>query len=372
MSVLGGSQKSVNEMWANKNAASITNWKESLSEENMALVAFNDDSLIPIYELVNLNEEGGKKRRDEIIAYLRGSEFTESTKVNYDCGTVVKVTVPSFSTSSTTSLIKEVTIGGGLVATVCSEFIPSLSKTERVTVVYPQVNNKAMFNMGYFVGNSTHRPARVSWSGDDVTINEYKDEPLGAKSTLWIKGCVISAVKEAAEANGTITDSLLVLANINHYPLVKIMGKIWVRRNHSEKVASDGSATDYKYCSRLVGRAYKWSIIKKSVFAPTGWRVAGDADYQSVANMLSSYGLTPVGKHFRSGNNSPLGFEAPIEPNVYYWFQDGNGGCNNSGDQNEYVTPNHSHVRMTNSAFAVESIVDNYDGWYMTVRLVKG
>ena len=63
----------------------------------------------------------------------------------------------------------ELSISGRVVARVCSEYIPQIDKTKRVTVVYPVFNNKVKYNLGYFIGNEGLAPTRVCWNDTTAT-----------------------------------------------------------------------------------------------------------------------------------------------------------------------------------------------------------
>ena len=179
------------------NSQTFNAWVQSVTEDNMALVNFPDKgALVPLYELVERNatlENGGfdgEARYQALKAYMEGDEIAQDFST-YTCGTVTSFKVPTFS-SDDESLIKDITIDGQWVGQVCNEYIPNINREARVTVVYPVINNQPRYNMGFFLGNRSHKPARVSWNGTNVAIEEYTNLDLGAAETLYLRGASIS------------------------------------------------------------------------------------------------------------------------------------------------------------------------------------
>lgn len=373
LSILGGDMKLAQELSNNFNKTNLDAWANSVNEDAMALVGFEDpeNSLIPLYELVD--SVNYPERYDLLRKYMEGAAFAKdfpSLTAEYDCGTVTRIKVPDFKKGS---LVKEIKIDGQVVGQVCEEFIPVLNKDARVKVVYPVVNNIARYNMGYFLGNASHRPCRVSWDGTKVTLNEFAEESFGEQETLYIKGSNISRTTELpAEdiVDGTVVDATMTGlkdVNIYEYPLVKIFDKIWTMEDYQGIKKNDGGMlnSDQKWYHDGYKKWYfRASAAADKLWAPAGWRVASSADYKTIQDQMVANGFSAPALPFLPGKQ--LGFNAEFKGwyDIYYRrFVD-------SSDQTEYWTSEgNQHVRIRkDGSFAVEPLSDNY---YMSVRMVK-
>ena len=160
--------------------ANYSAWFNSVDGDNMALMGFVDDeSLIPLYELVDKSQY--PQRYQDLYDYMNGKEMAETFEDNstYDTGTVTAFRVPSFGSSYNSTLVKDITLGGQLVGQVCEEYIPAINRNKRVTVVYPVIGTTVRYNMGFFIGDDTHKPARVAWNGNETNIVEYPELDFG-------------------------------------------------------------------------------------------------------------------------------------------------------------------------------------------------
>lgn len=373
ISILGGDSKLALALSNNFNKTNLDAWMESVNVDAMALVGFEnpENSLIPLYELVD--EDKYPKRRDSLKTYMESAAFAKdfpSLTAEYDCGTVTRIEVPDFKKGS---LVKEIKIDGHVVGQVCEEFIPVLNKDARVKVVYPVVNNIARYNMGYFLGNASHRPCRVSWDGTKVVLRELAEESFGEQETLYIKGSNISRTTELpAEdiVDGEVVDATmtgLYGENIYEYPLVKIFDKIWTMEDYQGIKKNDGGMLngDQKWYHDGHKKWYfRASAAADKLWAPAGWRVASSADYKTIQEQMVANGFSAPALPFLPGKQ--LGYNAEFKGwyDIYYRrFVD-------SSDQTEYWTSEgNQHVRIRkDGSFAVEPLSDNY---YMSVRMIK-
>ena len=308
--------------------ANLDAWVKSVTKDNMALVSFSNKSLVPIYELVERNatleDNGfdGEARYQALKDYFeKGSSADFST---YDCGTVTEFEVPSFeNVAYNSSLIKDIVIDGQYVGQVCNEYIPNINRENRVTVVYPVINNKPRYNMGFFLGNNSHKPARVAWDGTDVHLEEYVDLDFGKVSKLYLRGASITstppdgtkvfpatAVKDEfmegmRRKNGGYDNEL------SYYPLVKIFDKIWTRENYAQymsgnlgrnlEVVADGKNV------RLWFEYYHVDVVNYPFLFPNGWRVAKLEDFSKMNDKLTANGFTYPGLALKNGGVT--GFE---------------------------------------------------------------
>lgn len=314
LAVLGGDRTLATKLSRDFSEENLNAWSESLTTENMALVGFSDanESLIPLYELVD--EEKYPQRYAEFKAYMEGQEIAQdfpTIAMTYDCGTAAKITIPEFGTDSVASLIKEVSVDGQAVAEICEEYIPVINKNERVKVVYPVLNNRTYYNMGYFLGDESHQPARVSWVDNDLTITTYSEEAYGTNDVIYIKGSnITSSAPDGKVFDGTVKDKTMTGINgynVYEYPLVKIFNHVWTRMDYQGTTCSDGtdvhnggaSSTWFWSDTYVVGGNTKAHKIFYSLgaaaleqLAPAGWRVASSADYRSLQSTLGSNGYS--------------------------------------------------------------------------------
>lgn len=301
MSVLGGDEALATKLGDEKtfNAENYEAWKESVTKDNMALVNFSDHSLVPLYELVDREAEGGEDRYTALKSYMTDGSVAADFST-YKCGTVTEFDVPSFEDAKyNETLIKDIYLGGQWVGQVCNEYIPNINRDERVTVVYPVVNNKARYNMGFFLGdNKGHKPARVSWSGTNVAVEAYEELDYGAATTVYLRGASVlpklpegtTALKADAPRDGVIemTDY--------KYPLVKIFNNVWMRENWHHGMDYDSYLVDeditingekIKYKSRYFNNKEPQSTLQ-----PAGWRVPTKDDCQDIIDKLVNNGFT--------------------------------------------------------------------------------
>lgn len=302
-------------------ADTVTEWMNSLSEiENCVLMDFVDeDSLIPIYELVDTDLEGGEERYEAFKEYFETKMFTDFTvkkQSSYVSNAPAKVEVPS-DWDKDGSLIKDVYNDGTLCARITNEYIPQLNVSKRVTVVYPASNNKVYYNLGYFVGDDTHRPHSVSWQGDipvlSEKLNDSKD--FGAVSTVYIKALNLSGIEpdylpdETEPFSTEIRDYKLEAGQNGSYNLVKILGNIYTRDYWHGEYFADGRTYlsnsvyyDYgspviesiRYCAYASDFIY-WDLYHSAYgggFAPTGWDIpsedSGNALLSAVNNIVGT------------------------------------------------------------------------------------
>lgn len=175
-------------------------WKDTLSDVNncVFLGYSSKDQLIPIYEFVDLDEEGGEERRaalEEYFATKMLEDFPETeSQESYIKQAPAKITIPDFPSLETRvypitifgvpiyiteeeihSLIKDIKLTDGVMAVrACSEYIPELDDTNRVTVLYPADNARVYWNRGLYLGNSKQAPCSISWvDGKPVKTSIY-------------------------------------------------------------------------------------------------------------------------------------------------------------------------------------------------------
>ena len=361
-------------------------WVQSVTKDNMALVSFpssdedKNKALVPLYELVERNatlENGGfdgEARYQALKAYMEGDEIAQDFS-SYDCGTVTSFKVPTFS-SDDESLIKDITIDGQWVGQVCNEFIPNINREARVTVVYPVINNQPRYNMGFFLGNRSHKPARVSWNGTNVAIEEYTNLDFGSVETLYLRGASISpTVYDGTVAiEGEVKDECLTAYgkesidddsyHTRDYRLVKIFDKIWLGEDFTAMRSRDNSKL---IRGSFIGKSTlyygeqmnddKWKL------APVGWRVPSIDDYKDILLKLEANGFSLLGSAFLK--DGVLGFNAPLAG-----YQIGS-VTYDVGKVSRYWTDDEkTALEIEDTGSYAIKVYDNH-GDYYSVRLVK-
>ena len=312
--ILGGDKKLASKLTSkNVDPESVEKWKKSVTEgTDAALIGFSDKGLKPLYELIDesLGAEA-KERKQKLKAYMESKQFASDFELGYDCGTVTEIDVPKIEDNDTNTLIKDIFLNGQLVAKAALEFVPLLNIKEKVRVVYPVINNKVRFNLGFYIGDKDHKPARVSWDGTDVSIIEYENMDFGAAKKLYIRGASVTSVPpEGTEPHaGTVEDSYLAskmvdtfTKDVDHnYPLVKIFDHIWIREDYAGSTTRDGTfRTRGDYDVRrspedgLVWRRYDATEVEK--YVPLGWKIPSDTVFKSIENEFKKSGLSNIGK----------------------------------------------------------------------------
>ena len=310
-------------------------WFNSVDKDNMALMGFVDEnSLVPLYDLVDqsatVEKDGfdGKKRYEALYKYMTGGEAARDYEDNstYDTGTVTEFDVPDFSENHAfdQTLIKDIKLGGQLVGQICEEYIPTINRDKRVIVVYPVIGAKVRYNMGFFIGDDTHKPARVAWNGADTNISEYPDLNFGNATKLYLRGASITT--EPAEGvevkQGSIEDEFMTGLSYSgsgsgnesnesyQYPIVKVFDNIWTRMNYNQHISGNSSkaceiSMDGKQIS-LWNEFYTTKTVEEKSF-PQGWHVAEYSDYESMNNKLAANGFSLPGLALKNG--AVTGFE---------------------------------------------------------------
>ena len=301
------------------NPEDIKNWKESVTKtENASFIDLAGDGVLPIYELIDedLGPEA-KERKQKLKEYMEGKDVIADFST-YECGTVTVIDVPKIEDREKNTLVKDIYSSGQLIAKAVLEYIPNQNYKEKIMVIYPVINNKVRFNMGFFIGDKTHKPARVSWDGTDVAIIEDADLDFGAVSKLYIRGSSVTA--EAPNGTtpfaGRVEDSYLkankstfrragdLVTAIDtydyNYPVVKIFNHIWTREDyisHSDRYGNLLRVQDFiliPWNNDLYKAELKTNIAKKKDYAPAGWSIPDATAFKEIADKLEANGLTKI------------------------------------------------------------------------------
>ena len=386
LEVIGGSGPTWDNLIEEFTKANVGAWRKSvINSDSVGLVAFaGNGSLLPLYELVDTKKFPGRK--EALRDYIEGEAMAKDFEAyQYQCGTYTKFDIPTFDKKGT--LVKDIKLGGELVGQICEEYIPQINKDSRVIVVYPVISGKMRMNMGFFIGDEYHKPARVSWNGEKVTIEEYPELDFGSVKTLYLRGSSIRATagKDVSIGEGTVKDAYLVGNGIvrddntgaidatpKNYPLVKILNNIWTREDYVSPRDGKGNILSIGWNERhgdlywRKGEVYhRSSAASNADYPPYGWTIPSSEVYKSIQEVLKAEN---TGHYFLE--DGLLGYDASFKGWVDMFFWNKEEVVRGDGQQAEYMTSDKHHVRIRkDGSYAVESGLDN--NWYMRVRLIK-
>ena len=353
-----------------ENTETTEAWLASLSNhENLTVVGFgsNDIKMIPLYELVDTELEGGQERYDKMKEYMEHGMMQDDAyngTQTYTNGDVLKINIPSINEMQTKygkvnpmgeyTLVYEVwnKLSDRMEAVICSEYIPQINTTGMVQTIYPVDNsNKADFRRGRFLGDENRQACDILWNDNGtVTINN-KAEKKGKESTIYFLGGEFftinnaSSLGDATIVNATITGKFLeakkfdgqeciygLVANPEdnsrfswrfdesfigkesydnnyHYPLVKIGNRIWTREDFAGNIPHGEDA-----CNRWgvkadgYGMVYYTNGAIQHMSAPKGYHIAKKADYANLKSLITSkLGSKSIGEMMQLGGST--GFE---------------------------------------------------------------
>ena len=363
---------------------SIAAWKKSLNDiENCKVVGVA--KVIPLWDLVNTTLPGGNERRQAIKDFIEHDLYNmmqaEESSQNYKCGSIARISIPAFpearDTYSSTTLVNDVFMSGQHVARICNEYLPQLNKEERVTVVYPVIENNVKYNLGYFVGDANHAPCRVCCTDDNITFSKIDKEQAGAKKEVYLRGSSFYSQEKDATLLSieTMADTEVEAAYmkginwnkddgdfIYEYPMVKIFNRLWIRRWYNERLPYGNNGQSNGWYNNKT----KFNKMKVNYWRPALW-----SDYQNLLDGLKDAGITlPATVMYNGDNASDLtGFGVER----LGWRV--NDKSNNAKNQMEYLSMGNTsgdgigHVRIKTSG-SVELVKNEFLGnWDMFIRL---
>lgn len=348
LTVEGGTPDAARKLFNGRDSSSADAWLKSLEDpENAVVVGMDFSTIIPLYDLVNTLLPGGEERQEFMKNFIEGKEGFEgleeataaslNIRMDYQTGETAKVELPSFSSHPDSTLVKDVYSTGQFVARVCEEYIPVINHDQRIKVVYPVLGKTVKYNLGMFVGDATHKPSKVCWEGNNLSVMECEDLPLGEMKEFYVRGSNVSGKYYGKIVNTTNRGSYMEgnagikvwpeeyawQVSGRNYPLVKIFGKVWNREDFRGMLGSDGkhlvAISDFKYHEQSPNFTILYypmqMAYKYPKFPPTGWRVASSEDFRIIESTLAPFKI-PIGKAFVS--NGLIGFDAPLNGYVQY------------------------------------------------------
>ena len=335
VNVQGGSREAAVALAAanGDNDTNFQNWINSLAD-NQTIVGLDNSSFIPLYDLVDVSlttdddPNYGQHRYEALKAYINGDkielDMSKALSMDYEMGDATHLaSIPDFADESndpSQSLIKDYYRGGQAVARICHEYIPAIDQKERVRVIYPIVSDKVKYNMGYFAGDATHRPAKVSWSSTGVLVESLDGQPMGAITELYMRGSNFfdSSNDSIVEALGTVdatiqpyTVSAQGQNGERDYSVVKIFNLIWMRENYLAGHTTGGTSVKMTAGTDQEGNYYSADGgVRSSDFAPLGWRVSSADDFRTIHKTINDdvTTISPAKAFFPDADGGVLGF----------------------------------------------------------------
>ena len=330
--VLGGDEKLRTKFYNSNNESDFNEWMASVDRDNARPVSYDNGDLIPLYELVI-----DADRREALRQYMESNKFKEdfgSVDFTYDYNIPGSIDVPTFKEGD--NLIKEITVDGTTLAMVCNEFIPVINKEKRVTVVYPVVNNRTLWHVGYYVGSDLTPPAKVCTRRGSINVTTLLDDqgnylPLGARKKLYIHGAAVADNLAADSVKGlpvipvaTTQKDYYVSGYIDPkyngpgprygYGVVKIFDKLWLTYNL--RCNSDVNNTRrFQYASDKKLYFYPESELRESTMI-WDWRLPQKSDFLSIGSSLADNQIYDPAGAFKIGG--VLGFQlVPVDKSQY-------------------------------------------------------
>ena len=386
VTVYGGQQNAGNVISRFKSYSYYYEWLESLDDiNNQRIISIDNDELLPLWELVNEAEAGGRARKakmkDYILNRLPLDMAREEAKQTYLEGTIYRINnIPDFSKEATDgTLIKDVYAEGRHVARICNEYIPQINKLQRVNIIYPVAANKVKYNMGYYTGDKEHDPCMVCFTKTETKIKSVGDSQTGNKSEVYLYGSRFTSNAEQFEgekiANTNIENAYMEAPYsesgrtvTGNYPIVKIFNRIWQRSEYSEEVSSSfygGYNTMYYYPE------------DRTKFHNETWHISSVDDWKNLTSCLidqagSNLPATKIFDDSKYKAQDITGFHLR-----WLGWKDCNRDCNGiNNDQMEFMThkdfKQFAHVRILKTG-SIEICENEYalNCWRMCIRMVQ-
>ena len=395
----GGTKPTLDAVQDSPSKKTVGEWRSSLKDiKNCTVVGVDMLYMIPLYELVDDYTEKGRARKEALRQYMECGQMEKDFRENvqekiYTTGTIAHLTelpdfTPNYKTNKYGTKVADVFVGGQKVARVCEEYIPEINSKARVKVIYPIANNTTKYNMGYYVGDSTHKPAKVCWKGTGrPELTEISTEECAEQKEFYIRGSNIYSKAAAADIlsgnkiaetttefqfmSGKYFQNAKDARNYVHtYPIVKIANNLWTTEdiNESVKDAKDRTSNEAygkKGPDLTLYYYYNYKQAESHNFTEN-WKVASMTDYQDVKDYLTKNDIEVPGRYMLK--NGLTGFNVDFKG----WYDSGRSGSkwvtNNS--QMEYMTSDRGHVTIGEAGnFEIKNQYN--DNFYMKVRMVQ-
>jgi hypothetical protein len=306
ISALGGSTSifnNLNDLVGEGAKKAANTWFGSLNddESSWTFIGLDGmDNLIPIWELV---EDGERARLMQ--EYFESGRY--AAKINedvmYDMGMQARLEggIPDFEAIGTQIAdIKTGADSSKTVARVCNEFIPHLDEKGPVKVVYPVINGKVKWNMGWFVGNEYYSPCRVINMDGKIKVEEiYGENTVGEAKDIYIRGVRIGSnpVDEQTPKSDAVSvlhyERLMRNNKLGDYTVVKILDMIWMNQNFQGTANMDGDEIGFYLTSSYNNNEQKYCLYSADIVGisnvfPAGWvHLNHDKAIQKIIDFLN-------------------------------------------------------------------------------------
>lgn len=396
VSAMGGTMETLRSLAKNGTKTELDAWAATLDDVKNTVVV-NVEKTIPIWDLVSNDENRAK----EIEDYVKGGSYERdfSGDNNFVIGAMGKIESVSklFSATddATGTQIKQIKIqDGSVIAWACKEYIPQLNPDARSIVLYPVVNGKPKFNLGYFVGNNGTRPCRVCWSPKKAApdiISLSREKNAGLKDELYVLGCsflhsdIDKTTIDAGDPRKTeAVDYYLEATGLNEkgekdldhkYPLIKVFNHVWMRENLSYVINDDVA---HKTSDNQV--YYRHTLISESSYRsklPSGWKLPTNTLFEDFIATLKALNVQSPARKMAKGG--VMGFNAEWtgwmdgntvkkdDDNTHFWGVEGNV----EGNATNYLS--HFWLRLWHESGNVDFEPNKveYANHYYNVRLIQ-
>ena len=160
------------------------------------------------------------------------------------------------------SLCRILYMAGEPVLEVCSEYVPMIRSDKRVTIAYPIYQKGIRLNQGLFLGDGTHRPAYVAFSGGDCYVNPFPDmAPDSVLTHFWyVNGNLmpespVDLPSYGQKGREVRDDAFYFLEPRGTYshPIVKVGSNFWTRADIDHPMGfCENPHSGYLYFDELV------------------------------------------------------------------------------------------------------------------------
>ena len=339
-------------------------WKRALSTRfglsesdvinNIALIEFDsEDDLLPLYELVDTTLTEAADGVNGMARYVAFKEWFENVLLENPAILTQQKDMNSYITTVPTkieplaqmtdakddeSLVRDIYLSNGNhVARICSEYIPKINSSKRVSVIYPMVNGKCRYNLGIFCGDEDSYPAKVSWGWEEdpstPVITSMPEYGQGLHNVAYLRGnhLTLEADPKFKDSDYSTTTSkpYVLIADDNTYNLVKINDYMWCRDTYNGRHYQDGTEYFNDIWKNVMGYwsyngqkyyrvlDYSYHRLMHGGFGITGWMVPWqDVVQKMIDNLNAVEGTKPDGAldaSFRRGGvyglNSPKPYD---------------------------------------------------------------
>lgn len=285
----------------------IQRWMSGLMADPSTWVCVGVDQendLVPLYELLPDGD-----RRTALKAYIETGRYADSQEE--ESGSQLHIAgIRPFHPDS--SLVRDlVDEQGTVMARICNELVPAIDRKSRINVIYPAIDGKVCYQLGYFPGNDYCGPAKVANTAAGTKIVQLGPVQSAPPTEFYVRGGTVSPVSLGEDMETVVGHERLFVAELDKagqpysYPTVKMGSLLFLRENYEGKVQTAFSVLDQyeTYFHFLTGPAYHTQGMD---FAP-GWTVPKKAWMKLLMDDMTVYQVQPAAWSKRDGTS---GFDA--------------------------------------------------------------